>query len=177
MSHAPLYRRLLPPDGAPATPFGALPYPLLACPLLHLFHHRGHRSHRGHGSRGGHGPARTRAEERRRPRQRKQIVNEAASAFGLWSLVIINSPVFIIFALSFGGDDVRVKIRSRPFNLLSTKAAADAVIGKGAISMNEQLWVECVGDLIVARMRGAVTAEVLNECQERVVALAHESGM
>jgi hypothetical protein len=41
--------------------------------------------------------------------------------------------------------------------------------------MTEQVWVECVGDLIVARMRGAVSAGVLRECQERVVALARES--
>lgn len=41
--------------------------------------------------------------------------------------------------------------------------------------MTEQVWVECVGDLIVARMRGAVSAEVLRECQERVVALARDS--
>ncbi len=42
--------------------------------------------------------------------------------------------------------------------------------------MDEQVWVECVGDLIVARLRGAVSAEVLQECQEQVVALARESG-
>ncbi|NIP64759.1 MAG: isoprenylcysteine carboxylmethyltransferase family protein, partial [Gammaproteobacteria bacterium] len=28
-------------------------------------------------------------------------MNDAPSAYGLWSLVIINSAVFIIFALSF----------------------------------------------------------------------------
>lgn len=41
--------------------------------------------------------------------------------------------------------------------------------------MKEQVWVEIVGDLIVARMRGAVSAEVLRECQEQVVALARAS--
>jgi hypothetical protein len=41
--------------------------------------------------------------------------------------------------------------------------------------MNEQVWVECVGDLIVARMRGTVSAKVLQDCQERVVALARDS--
>jgi hypothetical protein len=46
----------------------------------------------------------------------------------------------------------------------------------GTIGMDEQVWVECVGDLIVARLRGAVSAEVLQECQEQVVALARESG-
>lgn len=30
--------------------YGVLPYLLvLACPLMHLFHHRGHGSHHGHG--------------------------------------------------------------------------------------------------------------------------------
>ncbi|TWO71214.1 hypothetical protein FN976_09760 [Caenimonas sedimenti] len=42
--------------------------------------------------------------------------------------------------------------------------------------MNEQVWVECVGDLIVARMRGTVSAQVLQDCQERVVTLARDSG-
>lgn len=41
--------------------------------------------------------------------------------------------------------------------------------------MNQQVWAEIVGDLIVARMRGAVSAEVLRECHEQVVALARES--
>lgn len=41
--------------------------------------------------------------------------------------------------------------------------------------MNEQVWVEIVGDIIVARMRGVVTAEVLRECQDRVVTLARDS--
>lgn len=43
-------------------------------------------------------------------------------------------------------------------------------------SMKDQVWVECVGDLIVARMRGVVSPEVLGECQQQVVALARESG-
>lgn len=38
-----------------------------------------------------------------------------------------------------------------------------------------QLWVEPVGDLIIARIRGVPTEELLRECQERVVALARES--
>lgn len=56
------------------------------------------------------------------------------------------------------------------------KVAGDTVTETGTISMNERVWVECVGELIVARMRGPVTAEVLSERQERVVALARESG-
>jgi hypothetical protein len=39
----------------------------------------------------------------------------------------------------------------------------------------DQLWVEPVGDLIIARIRGVPTEELLRECQERVVALARES--
>jgi hypothetical protein len=38
-----------------------------------------------------------------------------------------------------------------------------------------QLWVEWVGELIVARLRGKATAELLAECQERVLALATEA--
>ena len=41
--------------------------------------------------------------------------------------------------------------------------------------MNPNLWVELVGDLIVARVRGEPTIEVLRECQNQVVALARES--
>ncbi|MBP9945636.1 MAG: hypothetical protein KBH14_04515 [Vicinamibacteria bacterium] len=46
----------------------------------------------------------------------------------------------------------------------------------GTSKMNDQVWVECVGDLIVARMRGSVSARVLQDCQDQVVALARESG-
>jgi hypothetical protein len=49
------------------------------------------------------------------------------------------------------------------------------LLDEGSVDMKEQVWVEIVGDLIVARMRGAVSAEVLRECQEQVVALARES--
>jgi hypothetical protein len=57
---------------------GALPYLLLlACPLMHLFHHRGHH----HGGDHDHGTE--------------------TPAYGLWSLVIIESAVFILFAFSF----------------------------------------------------------------------------
>lgn len=42
-------------------------------------------------------------------------------------------------------------------------------------SPSEQLWVEPVGDLIIARIRGVPNEEVLRECQERVLALARES--
>jgi hypothetical protein len=42
-------------------------------------------------------------------------------------------------------------------------------------SASDQLWVEPVGNLIIARIRGVPSEEVLRECQERVLALASES--
>ena len=38
-----------------------------------------------------------------------------------------------------------------------------------------RLWVEPVGSIIVARIRGTPTAELLRECQSRVVALQRET--
>ena len=35
------------------------------------------------------------------------------------------------------------------------------------MSTDAQLWVEVVGDLIIARVRGEPTAALLRECQER----------
>lgn len=40
--------------------------------------------------------------------------------------------------------------------------------------MTEQLWVEPVGNLIVARIRGLPTEELLQECQQRVVQIARD---
>jgi hypothetical protein len=42
--------------------------------------------------------------------------------------------------------------------------------------MNEQLSVESTPDLVVARLRGTPTPELLVECQERVVELVKETG-
>jgi hypothetical protein len=42
--------------------------------------------------------------------------------------------------------------------------------------MPEQLWVEVVGEVIMARVRGLPTEEMLREVQRRVVALARETG-
>lgn len=42
--------------------------------------------------------------------------------------------------------------------------------------MNGQLWVEPVGDLIIARLRGVPTEELLRNCQEQVLQLVHETG-
>lgn len=42
--------------------------------------------------------------------------------------------------------------------------------------MNGALWVEISGDLIIARLRGEPTVELLQECQAQVVQLAREAG-
>jgi hypothetical protein len=42
--------------------------------------------------------------------------------------------------------------------------------------MNGQLWVEVVGDLIIARVRGEPTEELLRECQEQVLFLVKDAG-
>jgi hypothetical protein len=40
---------------------------------------------------------------------------------------------------------------------------------------NEQVWVEPVGTVIVARVRGKPTAEMLRECERRVLELARDT--
>jgi hypothetical protein len=40
--------------------------------------------------------------------------------------------------------------------------------------MNGQLWVEPVGGLIVARVRGQPTEQLLRECQDRVLQIARD---
>jgi hypothetical protein len=42
--------------------------------------------------------------------------------------------------------------------------------------MNGALWVEISGDIIIARLRGEPTVELLRECQAQVVQLAREAG-
>jgi hypothetical protein len=42
--------------------------------------------------------------------------------------------------------------------------------------VGEQLWVELVGDLVIARLRGQPTPELLRECQEKVLFLARDAG-
>jgi hypothetical protein len=37
--------------------------------------------------------------------------------------------------------------------------------------MNSQLWVEAVGNLIIARIRGVPTEALISECQDRVLLL------
>lgn len=41
--------------------------------------------------------------------------------------------------------------------------------------MTGQLWVERVGDLVLARVRGEPTAELLRECQEKVLDLVKDA--
>lgn len=41
-------------------------------------------------------------------------------------------------------------------------------------SQHNQLWVEPVGELIVARIRGLPTEALLQECQDRVVQIARD---
>jgi hypothetical protein len=42
--------------------------------------------------------------------------------------------------------------------------------------MSDSLWVELSGDLIIARVRGEPTIELLEDCQRQVVQLAREAG-
>jgi hypothetical protein len=42
--------------------------------------------------------------------------------------------------------------------------------------LNGALWVEISGDIIIARLRGEPTVELLQECQAQVVQLAREAG-
>jgi hypothetical protein len=42
--------------------------------------------------------------------------------------------------------------------------------------MENQLWVEPVGNLIVARLRGEPTEAIIRECQERVLLLVKDTG-
>jgi hypothetical protein len=42
--------------------------------------------------------------------------------------------------------------------------------------MHGELWVELVGDLIIARVRGEPTESLLRECQEKVLFLVRDAG-
>src|ERR1041385_8984252 len=42
--------------------------------------------------------------------------------------------------------------------------------------MKGNLWVEPVGELIIARVRGEPTVELLRECHEQVLFLARDAG-
>ena len=41
---------------------------------------------------------------------------------------------------------------------------------------HQQLWVEPVGSIIIARVRGIPTEAILKECQQRVLALVRDTG-
>jgi hypothetical protein len=42
--------------------------------------------------------------------------------------------------------------------------------------MSNQVWVELVGELVVARVRGEPTEAVLRECQDKVLFLVRDAG-
>lgn len=42
--------------------------------------------------------------------------------------------------------------------------------------MQGQLWIECVGDLVLARVRGEPTVALLKECHEKVLVLVRDAG-
>jgi hypothetical protein len=43
--------------------------------------------------------------------------------------------------------------------------------------MNQALWVEPIGGILVARVRGEPSFELLSQCQSRVLALLHETSI
>jgi hypothetical protein len=53
-------------------------------------------------------------------------------------------------------------------------AAASATL-KGMDIKQQKLWVEPVGDIIIARIRGTCTEALLKECQQRVIDLAQDT--
>jgi hypothetical protein len=42
--------------------------------------------------------------------------------------------------------------------------------------MSSQLWVEPVGEIIIARVRGIPSEELIRQCQEQVLTLVRETG-
>lgn len=42
--------------------------------------------------------------------------------------------------------------------------------------MGSQLWVEPVNDIIIARVRGVPSKELLKECQERILTIVKDTG-
>jgi len=42
--------------------------------------------------------------------------------------------------------------------------------------VNENMWVELSGGIVIARVRGVPTESVLRECQERILALLKDTG-
>jgi hypothetical protein len=69
-----------------------------------------------------------------------------------------------------GLHDALEEVRRETFH---TNYAADKGVG---VIMQDQLWVEPVGNLIIARVRGVPTEAILQECQERVLLLVQDTG-
>lgn len=42
--------------------------------------------------------------------------------------------------------------------------------------MSDQLWIEPVGNIIIARVRGIPTEEIIRECHERILTLSRDVG-
>lgn len=42
--------------------------------------------------------------------------------------------------------------------------------------MNDQVWIEVVGDIVVARLRGEPTEQMLRQCQEQVLIRVKDAG-
>jgi hypothetical protein len=51
----------------------------------------------------------------------------------------------------------------------------DALVNLGGSVDSQQLWVEPVGSIIIARIRGVPSAELIRECQERVLLLIKDT--
>lgn len=60
-------------------------------------------------------------------------------------------------------------------NFLTDRSIGESVSDKGNLMEQEKLWVEPVGSIIMARLRGICTVEMLEECQGRVLALAKDT--
>lgn len=55
-------------------------------------------------------------------------------------------------------------------------AMSESPSGTSDPSRSNQIWVEPVGGIIIARIRGKPTAELVRECEMRIVALQKETG-
>ncbi|MES2483597.1 MAG: hypothetical protein V4609_16535 [Pseudomonadota bacterium] len=68
-------------------------------------------------------------------------------------------------------DDVRQKASAA-----GCAASASSTSGVSGKAMQGQAWVELVGDLIIARVRGEPTADLLRETQKEVLFLVSDAG-
>src|SRR6185503_13187863 len=58
----------------------------------------------------------------------------------------------------------------------STTTVLDTCPGRRRSHVKPEVTIESVGEVVVARMRGEPTIELLEECQERVLTAAREAG-